>query len=125
MSCGKFTCVHKAPLQQPSTQCQLKFSLCRTAACLCLAFVLVQAAVRGLMSREHQMLTWHTIAGDLEAKQKALAEMDKSKVGANGRGTELVMMMLCVLPDRRWFFMCVQGGVLHKLLRLCLRLPCP
>lgn len=40
----------------------------------------VQAAVRGLMSREHQMLTWHTIAGDLEAKQVALAAMDKSKV---------------------------------------------
>lgn len=38
------------------------------------------AAVRGLMSREHQMLTWHTIAGDLEAKQKALAEADKSKI---------------------------------------------
>jgi hypothetical protein len=32
------------------------------------------------MSREHQMLTWHTIAGDLEAKQVALAAMDKSKV---------------------------------------------
>lgn len=47
-----------------------------THPCCC-----VQAAVRGLMSREHQMLTWHTIAGDLEAKQKALAEADKSKVG--------------------------------------------
>jgi hypothetical protein len=32
------------------------------------------------MSREHQMLTWHTLEGDLEAKQKALAEADKSKV---------------------------------------------
>eukprot|EP00882_Tetradesmus_deserticola_P031814 GHRQ01035987.1.p1 GENE.GHRQ01035987.1~~GHRQ01035987.1.p1 ORF type:complete len:138 (+),score=70.31 GHRQ01035987.1:187-600(+) len=32
------------------------------------------------MSREHQMLTWHTLEGDLEAKQKALAETDKSKV---------------------------------------------
>lgn len=42
--------------------------------------VCAQAAVRGLMSREHQMLTWHTIAGDLEAKQQALAVMDKSKV---------------------------------------------
>jgi hypothetical protein len=42
--------------------------------------MLLQAAVRGLMSREHQMLTWHTIAGDLETKQKALADMDKSKV---------------------------------------------
>lgn len=40
----------------------------------------VQAVVRGYMSREHQMLTWHTLEGDLEAKQKALAEMDKSKV---------------------------------------------
>ncbi|WIA09894.1 hypothetical protein OEZ85_010108 [Tetradesmus obliquus] len=40
----------------------------------------VPAAVRGYMSREHQMLTWHTLEGDLEAKQKALAEMDKSKV---------------------------------------------
>lgn len=45
-----------------------------------LCCVHVQAAVRGLMSREHQMLTWHTIAGDLEAKQRALAEMDKTKV---------------------------------------------
>lgn len=44
--------------------------------------MLLQAAVRGLMSREHQMLTWHTIAGDLETKQRALAEMDKSKVGS-------------------------------------------
>jgi len=49
-----------------------------THPCCC-----VQAAVRGLMSREHQMLTWHTIAGDLEAKQKALAEADKSKVGCS------------------------------------------
>jgi hypothetical protein len=40
----------------------------------------LQAAVRGYMSREHQMLTWHTLEGDLEAKQKALAETDKSKV---------------------------------------------
>ncbi|KAF6260469.1 hypothetical protein COO60DRAFT_892770 [Scenedesmus sp. NREL 46B-D3] len=40
----------------------------------------VPAAVRGYMSREHQMLTWHTLEGDLEAKQKALAEADKSKV---------------------------------------------
>lgn len=40
----------------------------------------LQAAVRGYMSREHQMLTWHTLEGDLEAKQKALAEMDKTKV---------------------------------------------
>jgi uncharacterized membrane protein YdbT with pleckstrin-like domain len=40
----------------------------------------LQAAVRGYMSREHQMLTWHTLEGDLEAKQKALAEADKSKV---------------------------------------------
>eukprot|EP00878_Enallax_costatus_P044804 GHUV01053557.1.p1 GENE.GHUV01053557.1~~GHUV01053557.1.p1 ORF type:complete len:166 (+),score=67.33 GHUV01053557.1:490-987(+) len=38
------------------------------------------AAVRGYMSREHQMLTWHTLEGDLEAKQKTLAEMDKTKV---------------------------------------------
>lgn len=48
---------------------------------------LVQAAIRGLMSREHQMLTWHTIAGDLETKQKALAEVDKSKVCDQGQGT--------------------------------------
>jgi hypothetical protein len=32
------------------------------------------------MSREHQMLTWHTLAADLEAKQKLLADTDKSKV---------------------------------------------
>eukprot|EP00879_Flechtneria_rotunda_P009329 GHRR01009767.1.p2 GENE.GHRR01009767.1~~GHRR01009767.1.p2 ORF type:complete len:234 (+),score=100.44 GHRR01009767.1:1672-2373(+) len=38
------------------------------------------AAVRGYMSREHQMITWHTLEGDLEAKQKALAELDKIKV---------------------------------------------
>lgn len=44
---------------------------------------LLQAAVRGHMSREHQMLTWHTLEADLEAKQKALADMDKSKVGNN------------------------------------------
>ena len=47
---------------------------------MCCVCPCLQAAVRGLMSREHQMLTWHTISGDLEAKQKALAEMDKSKV---------------------------------------------
>jgi hypothetical protein len=45
----------------------------------------VQAAVRGYMSREHQMLTWHTLEGDLEAKQKALSETDKIKV--RGRST--------------------------------------
>lgn len=52
-----------------------------TVAMILRILVTLQAAVRGLMSREHQMLTWHTIAGDLETKQRALAEMDKSKVG--------------------------------------------
>lgn len=44
------------------------------------ALAAMPAAVRGYMSREHQMLTWHTLAGDLEAKQRALAELDKIKV---------------------------------------------
>lgn len=54
---------------------------------LLLLAVHLQAAVRGYMSREHQMLTWHTLEGDLEAKQKALAETDKSKVGMGLRST--------------------------------------
>lgn len=54
----------------------------------------LQAAVRGYMSREHQMLTWHTLEGDLEAKQKALAEMDKSKV----RAAAYSMLVSCSGP---------------------------
>eukprot|EP00775_Hariotina_reticulata_P008356 gene8356-8540_t len=44
------------------------------------ALAAMPAAIRGYMSREHQMLTWHTLAADLEAKQKLLADADKSKV---------------------------------------------
>jgi hypothetical protein len=65
--------------------------------------VCLQAAVRGLMSREHQMLTWHTIAGDLEMKQRALAEMDKSKVGQASACAPMLSLTGCRSGACSWW----------------------
>lgn len=62
----------------------------------------VQAAIRGYMSREHQMLTWHTLEGDLEAKQKALADADRTKVRTPARALSCPPNTICFLlplPD--------------------------
>jgi hypothetical protein len=84
---------------------------------------LLQAAVRGYMSREHQMLTWHTLEGDLEAKQKALAETDKSKVrhtaalaaAAEGLAAAACWFELPLLYDGLLAHrMCACNGILDK-----------
>jgi hypothetical protein len=45
-----------------------------------------QAVVRGLMSREHCLLTCHTLEGDLEARQKALQDLESGATKVGGWG---------------------------------------